>query len=689
MEQFIVSARKYRPQNFEDVVGQKAITDTLKKAIEQNHLAQSLLFTGPRGIGKTTCARILAKKINEQETQDQDQEQDFAFNIFELDAASNNSVDDIRNLNDQVRIPPQTGKYKVYIIDEVHMLSSGAFNAFLKTLEEPPKHVIFILATTEKHKIIPTILSRCQIFDFTRISVNDIKNHLKNVAALENIEADDNALHLIAEHADGALRDALSTFDRMVSFCGNELKREEVSQNLNILDFKTYFEMTDYLAQQDLKNALLLLDKLLAKGYDGHHFISGLASHFRDILVAQNTETVKLLEVSEDAKQEYIRQSKSLSADFLIKSINIANECDYKYKSSYNQRITLELALMNIIKYQQDSSPEKKKVNENSNYQSKSKPLNKNSASAKESVDTRKDDIPKVNEPTQKTHANFFPADQLVNKKQIPTQVDQSKAQQKTEIGNKKSENQTSEVHKTDNESPETETADNLTPQTKQSESQQKETEPEENPGNQHQEKPIDEKEVSSNSQQDTKAVYHKQNDRLENKAQENNSGSSSSTLNEPEEPIRKRVAGLSIKSIHQKKKVQSEHAKKNVPKREMDEAFTEDQVIKYWQEYSEIVKSAGKRNLSAILNACEIELQEKELQVNLPAQGMKEDLQREQDKLLNYLRKNLKNTHIKLHINVKRTEEKTLVTTREKYDKLVEINPKVEVLRQKFNLEL
>ena len=475
MEQFIVSARKYRPQNFEDVVGQKAITDTLKKAIEQNHLAQSLLFTGPRGIGKTTCARILAKKINEQETQDK--EQDFAFNIFELDAASNNSVDDIRNLNDQVRIPPQTGKYKVYIIDEVHMLSSGAFNAFLKTLEEPPKHVIFILATTEKHKIIPTILSRCQIFDFTRISVTDIKNHLKNVAAQENIEADDDALHLIAEHADGALRDALSTFDRMVSFCGNQLKREEVSQNLNILDFKTYFEMTDYLAQQDLKNALLLLDKLLAKGYDGHHFISGLASHFRDILVAQNQETVKLLEVSEDAKQEYIRQSQSLSAGFLIQSINIANECDYKYKASYNQRISLELALMNIIKNQQDSSPEKKKVAENSTHQNTDNQLNKKSASAKESVDTRKDDIPKENEPTQKTNASSFPADHLVNKEQTKNKTDQSNTTQEAPSGNEVSEYQTSETQKTDSQPLHTNSGENITSQTEELESQQKETE--------------------------------------------------------------------------------------------------------------------------------------------------------------------------------------------------------------------
>ena len=287
MEQFIVSARKYRPQQFKDVVGQQAITNTLLNAIENNHLAQALLFTGPRGVGKTSCARILARTINSDG--DENSEEDFAFNIFELDAASNNSVDDIRNLTEQVRIPPQTGKYKVYIIDEVHMLSQAAFNAFLKTLEEPPSHAIFILATTEKHKIIPTILSRCQIFDFKRITVNDAKLHLIEICKTEGIEADEDALQIIAQKADGAMRDALSIFDRVVSFSGNNLTREAVSQNLNVLDYDVYFNITDLLLAQKIPEVLMAYNDVLAKGFEGHHFISGLASHFRDLLAVSYT----------------------------------------------------------------------------------------------------------------------------------------------------------------------------------------------------------------------------------------------------------------------------------------------------------------------------------------------------------------------------------------------------------------
>jgi len=297
MEHFIVSARKYRPETFDDVVGQKAITNTLLNAIDNDHLAQALLFTGPRGVGKTSCARILAKKINQQATDDETT--DFAFNIFELDAASNNSVDDIRSLTDQVRIPPQTGKYKVYIIDEVHMLSQSAFNAFLKTLEEPPKHAIFILATTEKHKIIPTILSRCQIFDFKRITVGDIKEHLAKIADKEGVNADEDALHIIAQKADGAMRDALSTYDRVVSFSGIDLTREAVTENLNVLDYETFFRTTDLLLENNIPEALIYFNEILAKGFDGQHFIAGLASHFRDLMVSKNQQTIALLEVGE------------------------------------------------------------------------------------------------------------------------------------------------------------------------------------------------------------------------------------------------------------------------------------------------------------------------------------------------------------------------------------------------------
>ncbi|MEL6484375.1 MAG: DNA polymerase III subunit gamma/tau, partial [Bacteroidota bacterium] len=346
MEPFVVSARKYRPQTFKDVVGQQNITNTLLNAIENNHLAQALLFCGPRGVGKTTCARILAKKINQDGTEQADE--DFAFNIFELDAASNNSVDDIRSLIDQVRIPPQVGKYKVYIIDEVHMLSQAAFNAFLKTLEEPPKHAIFILATTEKHKIIPTILSRCQIFDFKRITVKDATEYLKYIAEQQGIEAEEGALHIIAQKADGAMRDALSIFDRVVSFSGKNLTRKAVTENLNVLDYEVYLKTTELILENNIPALLMLFNETLSNGFDGHHFIIGLASHFRDLMVCQHPETQGLLEVSEDAKADYGKQAALTSKAFLLHALDIANEADIKYKASKNQRLLVELALMKL-----------------------------------------------------------------------------------------------------------------------------------------------------------------------------------------------------------------------------------------------------------------------------------------------------------------------------------------------------
>lgn len=358
MEQFVVSARKYRPQTFKDVVGQQAITNTLLNAIETNHLASALLFTGPRGVGKTTCARILARKINQPGYDDPTE--DFAFNVFELDAASNNSVDDIRSLIDQVRIPPQTGKFKVYIIDEVHMLSSAAFNAFLKTLEEPPAHAIFILATTEKHKIIPTILSRCQIFDFKRITVKDAKEHLKEVAENQGITFEDDALHIIAQKADGAMRDALSIFDRVVSFCGKNLTRQAVTENLNVLDYETYIHMTDLIVENKIPDILLAYDDILSKGFDGHHFIVGLASHFRDLLVSKTPSTISLLEVGEQAQKLYALQSQKCSQSLLLQGIELANDCDLKYKQSQNQRLLVELCLMQIASVTFDG--EKKKL---------------------------------------------------------------------------------------------------------------------------------------------------------------------------------------------------------------------------------------------------------------------------------------------------------------------------------------
>ncbi len=347
MEPFLVSARKYRPLNFDDVVGQSAITNTLEKSIANNHLAQALLFCGPRGVGKTSCARILAKKINEKEL-GTSTEEDYAFNIFELDAASNNSVDDIRNLVDQVRIPPQKGAYKVYIIDEVHMLSTAAFNAFLKTLEEPPKHAIFILATTEKHKIIPTILSRCQIYDFKRITVTDMALHLGKIATDQGITAHPDALHLIAQKADGALRDALSIFDRIISYTGENLSRQAVSENLNVLDYDIYFAETEFMLAGDIPSSLLVFNDCLSLGFDGHHFIQGLASHLRDLMLAQFPATISLMEVGEETKQRYEAQAKKTPPDFLLGAIDIANHCDLQFKNAKNQRLLVELAIMKI-----------------------------------------------------------------------------------------------------------------------------------------------------------------------------------------------------------------------------------------------------------------------------------------------------------------------------------------------------
>jgi DNA polymerase III subunit gamma/tau len=346
LENFVVSARKYRPSVFDDVVGQSHITDTLVNEINTNQLAQSFLFTGPRGVGKTTCARILAKLINQ--TENDNPNNDYSFNIFELDAASNNSVDDMRLLMEQVRIPPQVGKYKVYIIDEVHMLSSSAFNAFLKTLEEPPKYAIFILATTERHKILPTILSRCQVFNFKRIQTLDMVLHLKKIAAKENVIAEDDALHLIAEKADGGLRDCLSIFDQMVSFCNGNITYQKALENLNLLDKDVYFKITEYIIGQNISKTLLTFDEVLNLGFDGQLFLSGLSEHFRNLMVCKNSDTHKLLNVSESYKEKFKTQSSVCSLSFLLNALNINNQFDIEYKTSKNQRLHIELALLKL-----------------------------------------------------------------------------------------------------------------------------------------------------------------------------------------------------------------------------------------------------------------------------------------------------------------------------------------------------
>lgn len=366
MSDFVVSARKYRPQTFDSVVGQKSITTTLKSAIKNDHLAQAFLFCGSRGVGKTSTARILAKTINcFNRTADfeacnecescESFNSGSSLNVYELDAASNNSVDNIRELIQQVGIAPQLGSHKVYIIDEVHMLSTSAFNAFLKTLEEPPKHAIFILATTEKHKIIPTILSRCQIFDFNRIKVKDIADHLSHIAQQEGITAEPEALHVIAQKADGALRDALSIFDQIVTFSGNEITYQHVIDNLNILDYDYYFKVVDLTQKEDIPAALLLLNDVVEKGFDPHNFVSGLADHYRNLLVCKDVRTASLLEVGESVQEKYKEQAKAIEADEIIRALGVLSKTDVEYKASKNQRLLVEMALMQLCSIKQES----------------------------------------------------------------------------------------------------------------------------------------------------------------------------------------------------------------------------------------------------------------------------------------------------------------------------------------------
>ena len=606
MEPFIVSARKYRPQTFKDVVGQQAITNTLQNAIDQNHLAQALLFCGPRGVGKTTCARILAKQINSDGTEQKDE--DFAFNIFELDAASNNSVDDIRNLIDQVRIPPQVGKYKVYIIDEVHMLSQSAFNAFLKTLEEPPKHAIFILATTEKHKIIPTILSRCQIFDFKRITVKDAAEYLKYIAENQGINAEEDALHIIAQKADGAMRDALSIFDRVVSFSGAELTRKAVTENLNVLDYDTYFEATDLILEHNIPNLLLLFNKTLALGFDGHHFISGLASHFRDLMVCQHPDTITLLEVGEAAQQLYRDQSKKTSTSFLLSGLDIANDCDLKYKTSKNQRLLVELTLMKLASI--DFDGEKKNP---------------------ESVALHNKTIDFI------APSAFY--------KQLP------KPPQKNLVA------------ETTNQTP--------TPIEKKSVEISK---------------PVStttiEPSVDKAKSEETPLTAEKPKKITEELAQ------NKIKINLPH----KRVSGLSISSLNAKKqhelnKIEVVIDEDNLPK----DSFTEEELRKHWAEFVESIDQKGQKILASNLNTDIPKLKEDfKIHIELPNGTMKKEIEREQFELMEYLRAKLNNHFIQLIISVNEaTAKKFAFTPEEKYEKLREKNPVIDLLRTEFDLDL
>ena len=604
MEPFIVSARKYRPKTFKDVVGQEAITNTLLNAIDNNHLAQALLFCGPRGVGKTTCARILAKQINQDGTEKEDE--DFAFNIFELDAASNNSVDDIRSLIDQVRIPPQVGKYKVYIIDEVHMLSQSAFNAFLKTLEEPPKHAIFILATTEKHKIIPTILSRCQIFDFKRITVKDAADYLKYIAEQQGIEAEDDALHIIAQKADGAMRDALSIFDRVVSFSGKNLTRAAVTENLNVLDYDTYFATTDLILEHNIPQLLVLYNQTLAKGFEGHHFISGLASHFRDLLVCRHEDTIALLEVGEKAKQKYLEQSKKTSESFLLRGITIANECDLNYKASKNHRLLVELALMKLASI--DFNGEKKNL--------------ENLSST-------------WNGEIQLIPTSFFidtiPANQTLESLESGNMLEEIKR-----VIPKEKEVEVREQE----ESPETEK--------------------------------IEAQPLTSIMSEEVLVSDPNKNIRIKERS--------------------KRISGLSISSLKAKKEHQLKRIEVVIDEDELPkESFEKEELLKHWESYIQKLDEAGKKIMASNLRSDQPKIvDESQIWIELPNGTMKKEIEREQYQLLKFLRKQLNNYSIELKITVNdEIAKKFAYTPEEKYQKLREINPAIDLLRKEFDLDL
>ena len=640
MEPFIVSARKYRPQTFKDVVGQQAITNTLLNAIEHNHLAQALLFCGPRGVGKTTCARILAKQINQDGTQHDDE--DFAFNIFELDAASNNSVDDIRNLIDQVRIPPQTGKYKVYIIDEVHMLSSNAFNAFLKTLEEPPKHAIFILATTEKHKIIPTILSRCQIFDFKRITVKDAANYLKYIAEEQGIEAEDDALHIIAQKADGAMRDALSIFDRVVSFSGKQLTRKAVTENLNVLDYETYFEATDHILSHNIPELLLLLNKTLALGFDGHHFISGLASHFRDLMVCQHQSTISLLEVGDGAKKNYLDQSKKTSSAFLLQALNIANDCDLKYKTSKNQRLLVELSLMKLASINFDGekkNPEARLISDTTVEFIAPASFYKGMPPSKSSAQESKTDEKEVQEAIVSEKKIKEVSVSEAEATQIQSGIDGIQSSSATETIPAPQLTKTSVPNNTD---------------------------------------------VSiAVSEPDTKVE-----EIIEASSESKNMEPAKIKISLAE----KRVSALSISSLKAKKFHEQNRKDDTLDESQLPkEAFTEEVMQQHWADFVQKLDDEGRKILASNLHADVPKLRnETTIWIEMPNASMKKEIEREQYDLMEYLKSKLKNYFITLQITVNEaTAKKFAFTPEEKYQKLREKNSAIDLLRREFDLDL
>lgn len=607
MDNFIVSARKYRPLTFQTVVGQQHITGTLKNAIVNNQLAQAFLFCGPRGVGKTTCARILAKTINCQSLSPEAEacgvcdscvsfQNGNSFNIHELDAASNNSVDDIRSLIEQVRIPPQAGKFKIYIIDEVHMLSQAAFNAFLKTLEEPPSYAIFILATTEKHKILPTILSRCQIFDFNRIKVDDMALHLQEIAVKEGVSFDQDGLHLIAQKADGGLRDALSMFDQIVSFSNKNVNYKAVIDNLNILDYDYYFKLTDAILGENVPDCLLIFDEILSHGFDGNHFITGMASHFRNLLVSKDPSTLKLLEVSEGIREKYNVQSQASTASFLFSALNITNQCDLNYKTSKNQRLQVELALIKLchlpsilnLSSVQITNPEPGEV--------KKKP-NPSVIAPVTAVESRI---------TTTSEIKTEPEAAIINTSADPVSLEYTNIEPLVPLNSAPEESKKIKIS------------------------------------------------ITKPSLSGTASLIPNLND---------------------------------IEANYSKK----EEEKPEYLSGDSRDDFNSDTLLKYWNQYAEKIKKDGKINIFTIMTSNPPTLLGNfVIELIIENKVQEELLINEKVDLLNFLRTELRNFGIELTTRqIEATGKKRLYTSTEKYNHMVEKNPKLEEFRRRFNLDI
>ena len=581
MEQFIVSALKYRPKSFEEVIGQDNVTYTLKNSLITNQIPQALLFSGPRGVGKTSCARILAKEINNLESNNSG---DYAFNIFELDAASNNSVEDIRKINEQVRIPPRIGNYKVYIIDEVHMLSNSAFNAFLKTLEEPPKHVIFILATTEKNKIIPTVLSRCQIYDFNRISVLEIQLYLKKIAVQSKFKFEENALFLIAQKADGSLRDALSIYDRMVSFTKADLNEKSVADNLNLLDNKTYCSLGKIIFSNNIPQLIKSYDKLKKRGIEDAQFINGLANFFRNLILAKDSKTLHLLEVGEELKLEYAEISKKLLDAKILESIELINKSEINFRNVRNKRVHVELTLMQLASIEYDSE----KKNDQSSNNSKL-PISKanNNLELSSKIEERKNIL------------NDVPNDIIETEKNKSSDTDFKKK----------------EVIET-------------------------------------------KKKISNTNRLDKNEKHGK-------------------------------ISRYSLSSIKVQRSLKEIKKIKNDGHDLAEEKFKLEDLKVVIQEYIEQLKKEGKRNLISILNMNPVKLDNNNVIFTVANELNRVEINLEKEKLLSFICNKLNNFKIAVQVNISEIKkEKIIFTQKEKYQHLLEINPTVETLRKKFDLE-